>query len=192
MKTLKHENMKTKKCSSVLMFSCFNEKGFTLIETIIYVAIIGAVVTSFISFSLSISSVRNKNYVIQEVQANSRVVMNIIQQKIRLANGINIGASVFDSDPGVLSLSMADALKNPTIISLDNDDGTMQITEGASDPILITSGKVKVSNLIFTNLTPAHGKGNIGIDYKIEYNSTGTDISFNYEQSIRTAENLRQ
>ncbi len=75
-------------------------KGFTLVELIIYIAIISIVVVGFITFTLSIINSRNKNYVVQEVQANTRTAFKLISQEILLAEGVNIGSSVFDSDPG--------------------------------------------------------------------------------------------
>ena len=65
------------------------ENGFTLIELIIYIGIIGAVAASFVSFSIYVSESRNKTYVFEEVQANSRTALNLMSQKIKMANGIN-------------------------------------------------------------------------------------------------------
>ena len=169
-----------------------NNKGFTFIETLVYIAIIGMVVVSFVMFALSISNTRNKNYVIQEVQANARTAQGIINQKIRAATGINTESSTFGSDPGVLSLSMADSAKNPTIINLDQDNGILRITEGLSDPVVIVSNKVKITNLVFTDLTSADSRGNIRIQMTVEYNTSLSDIKYRYSQSLQTAVSLRQ
>ncbi len=181
-------------CFCVSLFSCFCEKkrGFTLIETLIYVAIIGMVVASFVVFVMSISDLRNKAYVISEVQANCRTTLDIISQKIRAATGINTVLSTFESDPGVLSLSMADSAKNPTVINLDQDDGILQITEGIAGPIAITSDEIRITNLVFTNLTSMSKRGNIKIEITAAFNNAGTDIEYNYLQSLQTAVNLRQ
>jgi len=167
------------------------KKGFTLIETLIYVGIIGLVITSFIGFAVSISSTKSKVYVTQEVQANARMALNLITQKILSANGVNIGASTFDTDPGVLSLSMADGDKNPTIISLSQNNGVLQITEGTADPVNITSNKVLITNLVFTNLTSTSDKENIKIELTAEYITTN-DVVYQYSQNLQTAVSLRQ
>ena len=166
--------------------------GFTLIESLIYVALIGLVVSGFISFSLSISDLRNKNYVTQEVQANARTALNLITQKILSANSVNIGSSIFGSDPGELSLSMTNESKNPTIINLNVDNGILQITEGLSSAVAVTSNKVKITNLVFANLTSTGEKENIRIQMTVEYNNAEGDIKYNYSQTIQTAISLRQ
>ncbi len=166
-------------------------RGFTLIETLIYITIVGLVISSFIAFSISISNSRNKTYVVQEVQANARVALDLISQRMRASNGVNIGQSTFDSDPGELSLAMTDIVKNPTVINLDQDDGILQITEGTSDPIAIISDKVKITNLVFTNLNPGGEKENIRIEITTEYNNSG-DIEYSYSQNWQTAVSIRQ
>lgn len=168
------------------------QKGFSLIELIIYLAIVSGVVLSMVLFSLSVSGSRAKTYVAQEVQANARVALNIISQKIKLANGVNMGVSIFGLDPGVLSLSMADAAKNPTVIDLDQDNGVLQIKEGVSSPVAITSDEVKVTNLVFTNLTSTGARENIRIEFTVEYNNPSGDIRYDHSRSLQTAVSLRQ
>ena len=169
-----------------------SRNGFTLIEMLIYIAIIGVALTSFITFSVSVSNSRNKTYVIQEVQANARVALTTITQKIQSAIGVNTGISTFGSDPGSLSLSMTDAGKNPTIISLDADDGILQITEGVSGPVAITTNEVKVTNLVFFDLTPAGEAPNIKIRVTIEYDNPSGDKEFEHSQELETTVSLRQ
>ena len=140
---------------------------------------------------MSISNSRNKNYVVQEVQANARVALDIIGQRVRAASGVNIGSSTFGSDPGVLSLVMTDGAKNPTIINLDQDDGVLQITEGLSGAVSLTSDEVKITNLVFTNLTPSGERENIKVEMTVEY-ASAEDVEFSYSQSYQTAVSLRQ
>lgn len=166
-----------------------NKKGFTLVETLIYVTIIGVVVSSFISFGVSISNSRNKTYVVEEVQANARVAFELISRTIRSASGVNISTSIFNTDPGVLSLSMDNSLKNPTIIKLDQDNGVLQIQEGLNPPVAFTSNEVKISNLVFSNLSSGN-RENISIDMTVEYsNNLSTD--FSYTKSLKTSASIR-
>ena len=139
--------IKKKNINSVI----YNKAGYTIVELIIYIALIGTLVSGIVLYSLSVTSARNKNYVAQEVQANGRFVLDVIGQRIRAATGVNAGSSTFDFDPGVLSLSMSDSGKDPTIIDLTANDGQLQITEGVSSAVSLTSDEVKVTNLVFTN-----------------------------------------
>ncbi|MFA7245255.1 MAG: type II secretion system protein [Candidatus Magasanikbacteria bacterium] len=169
-----------------------NKRGFTLIETLIYVAIIGLVSSGLMKFSMSITSARNKTYVIQEVHANVRDAVVFINKKIQEANGINLGSSTFDTDPGVLSLSMSDNSKNPTIISLDEDNGKLQVVEGLSDPIFITTEEVLVNNLQFSNVSTGDEARSIQFNLTIDYDS-GVDATkdFTFSQSSENLASIR-
>jgi len=168
------------------------QNGFTLIEVLIYIAIIGMVTSSFIVFSISVSNSRSKTYVVQEVQANMRTAVNIISQKLRASNGVNIGVSTLGVDPGFLSLSMASSTLSPTIIGLNQDNGILGIKEGTSATTSITSDEVKVTNLVFTDVTGPSARENIRVEITIEFNNIGTDVEYNYTQNLQTAVSLRQ
>ncbi len=161
-----------------------NNKAFTLIETLIYIAILGIVISGFIVFAFSISDSRNKNYVVQEVQANARTALNLISQNILKSNGVN---NINDS---ILELSMSDSGDDPTIINLNNN--ILYIKQGSADAVAVTSNEVKITNLVFTDLTSTSDKENIKIELTMEFNSTSTDPDFIYTQSWETAVNLRQ
>ncbi len=166
-------------------------KGFTLIETIIYIALIGMVILNFVFFTISIINSRNKSYVQQEVQANARVALDLMAQKIRGATWLNTTTSVFSTDPGVLSLEMIDGLVSPTVFSLNQDDGVLEITEAGSDPVTLTSNEIKITNLIFTNLTGTSSRSHVRIELTAEY-IYDEDVVFRYSQNLQTAVSLRK
>ncbi|HMB26385.1 MAG TPA: prepilin-type N-terminal cleavage/methylation domain-containing protein, partial [Patescibacteria group bacterium] len=168
-----------------------NNKGFTLVETLVYVGVLGLVLSSFIGFVLSIGNMRNKVYVQQEVQANARQALHLISQSVLSADAVNLGASTFDSDPGVLSLQMDESVDDPTIIDLTADDGILRLTKGTSSPLAVTSDEVKITNLVFTDLTSIGNKENIKIELSVEYDSDGNG-HYKYSQSWQTAVSLRE
>ena len=163
------------------------QKGFTLIETIIYVAIIGAVVGSFVMFSLSISEIINKNNVVNEVQANMRVAIDLITQKIRLAQDVITPTE--GNSSGSIELDMPDP--DPNLILIVNNN-VLELTEVGLDTYRVTSDEVKVINLNFVNLAGAGERDSILIDLTIEYNNPSGDREFDYSQTLETAAGLRQ
>ncbi len=170
-----------------------NIHGFTLVEVLIYIAIIGLVMTSFLYFGTAIFDYRNKSYVVQEVQANERLALGLISQKIRGAKDVNIASSTFNTDPGVLSLVMDNSSKNPTVIKLNQNDGVLQITEGNATATALTVQKVKITNLAFTNLTATSSiDDDIGINLTAQYNNANQDVKYNYSDSVETAVSLRR
>lgn len=165
------------------------QSGFTLIELLIYLALIVTVASTLVLFSLSISETRGKNYVVQEVHANVRTALDIITQRIRAATGVN---SVTANS---LNLAMADAAKNPTVIDLD-PNSRLRISEDSDGPspaiTLITTSKVKVTSLVFTNLTSTAPRENIRIQLTVSYDNPSGDVEYSYSQTMQTSVSVRQ
>ena len=161
------------------------QKGLTLIEILLYITIIGIIAQGFISFTLSVASTSSKTYVIQEVQANARMVLDVISQKIRAAD--NIIAPDNGNSTSTLILDMPDTALN---LTFNVTNGVLEVTEGAASSTPITSNRVNVSSLIFTNLA-AGKKDNVKIEITIIYRA-GESKEFEYSQTLQTSVNLRK
>jgi type II secretory pathway pseudopilin PulG len=165
------------------------EKGFSLVEILIYIALIGGTMLTFFSFVNTISNSRNKVYAQEEVQANARMVMTTFRQIIKKANNLNVASSTFDVHPGILSLEMDDSNVNPTIFLLE--DGVLYLKEGNSTSVAITGENIRISNLVFNNLSGSSQKENIKINLGLEFREN-EDIYYDYSTKLETAINLRQ
>lgn len=161
-------------------------KGFTLIETLIYIAIVSIVMVSFISFALSVSGLRNKNYSVATTQANSRMALEMMTKKIRSAqNVISPSAGLSDNQ---LMLAMP---AGPNII-FSVSGNRLQMDEVGIGITNITGVRTKISNLTFTNLSAAGERENIRIEFTADYNATGGGNEYAYTEQLRTAVGLRQ
>ena len=123
-------------------------RGFTLVEIIIYLAIVSSIALSLVAFMLSVTTVRAKVETTSEVQENARFAMDIIAQKIRSATAASVA-------PGELSLTMDNPVVNPTVFDVDILTSRIRMREGSPSPTVtsITSDEVQISSLVFTNLT---------------------------------------
>ncbi len=175
--------------SVVYRRACADMRGVTLMEFLVYIAIISGVALAFVTFSLAILNTKSKTYVVQEVYANERIALDIMTRKIRAATSIMISSSTFDIDPGVLVFHTDASSTDPTIIDLSADNGSLRITEGTSSPVLITSDQVYVTNLQFTNLTASSTYENVRIELTMAYASSS--LLTTAQVSARTAVSLR-
>lgn len=173
----------------IVDFCCkeiLREKGFTLIESLLYVAIVGGIVTSVALFGLAISDARSKNYAAQEVQANGRTALQIMASRIRESTN----ATVFN--PQTLILEMRDLSKNPTVINLDGG-GSIQLQEGTMPVVSLVSDEVKVTNLVFADATLGGiDRKNIQVNITVKYDAPGSSVPFAYSTNFRTAVSERQ
>ena len=161
-------------------------KGFTLIELIIYIAIIGIIVSGFISYFLSVGGIRNKNYSVSTVQSNGRNAMQIMERKIHEAQSVSVPSSGASSTVLVLISSGGNASTTFSILN-----GVLFMKETGVATTTITDNKITISNLTFTNLSPVSSRANIHIEMTINYNVGAGDTQFGYNKSYKTSVSTR-
>lgn len=162
-----------------------DKKAFTLIEVIVYVAIIGLLVVSFISFALAVSSLRSKNYVASEVNANLRVASEIIGKKIRGAQEVLAPAIGATSSQIFLDMPGSD----PDIKILQ-DQGRIYLVEVGIATSTLTSSSVNIKNLEFAHYSSGNNKSSINFTINAEY-GVSNSLDYNYENSLQTSVNIK-
>jgi type II secretory pathway pseudopilin PulG len=118
-----------------------NQKGFTLIELILYVGLVSVFITVAMHFSWDVVYSREKSYQTQIVQQSARIAMQRISYEVRRAHDI---ASLTDSQ-----LILA-TQEGQTIIELVED--VIYISVNGADFFALTPNQV-VASIIFTNFT---------------------------------------
>lgn len=141
------------------------DSGFTLIEFLLYIAIIAVILVLITGFlwDIILGSLKENSW--EEVRQNANFSLTKINQEIKRAVGIN--SPVPGSSSNVLSLAVTSSLSDPTII--DAVDGKLRITKGSSIPEELTSDLVRVVVLQFTNLSYPQTPGTVRIEMTIEH-----------------------
>ena len=79
--------------------------GFSLIEMIIYVAIVAIIFVVVVNTIIIVSTAWGRARVQRTISFQGGSVMERMLREVRLADQVNIGASVFGSDPGAIARS---------------------------------------------------------------------------------------
>ena len=156
-------------------------RGFTLVELILYIAIVTMFMTAVIYFTSDIVYGRVRSQVHQEVNQNMRLASKRIMYEIRNASGVN---SVSASS---ISLASTDSGRNPTVIDRDVSSGRLRIGYGGSQYFL-TSNKVTVTALNFTDFSTADSTN---VKFSITIKATGDRKEFQKSETYETSVELR-
>ncbi len=151
-------------------------RGFTLIETLIYVVIFSMVVGTLIAFALSMNSSRLRAQVMLEVNGQGTSMVRTITQAVRNSTGIN--APTAGNTTSSLALATGVSGTNPTVFSVAGE--TLYVTEGTGSPIALTNNKVKVTNLVFTNLSRASTPGVVQARFTLSNTASATRVEQQY------------
>ena len=161
--------------------------GFTLVEMILYIVIVGVILSILALFLLQMLNARTKTYAISEVIASAYLMEERLSEAVRHASSIQVEESIFASDPGVLSLNMIDPDRTPVVFSLTQDNGQFQVAEAGFNPVVLSPQDIQITNLVFTNLTTEADTGIIRVEFTVKIASDSATKAFAYEQSFQTA-----
>lgn len=161
-----------------------SQAGYTLIELLLYVVIVGVLLTSVVSFFGTVTEARVKNQTIAEVDQQGVAVMDYVTQTIRNASSITAPA------PGgvaatSLTLVVPTGALSPTIFSLSGT--TLQVKEGAAAAISLTNGNVEISGLSFKNLTRSGTSGIVQVSFVISHVNSNNRNTFNYQKTFTSS-----
>lgn len=166
-----------------------NQQGFTLIELILYIALVAIFISGAIFFSWDIIYGGKKSAVEREVNQNLRLASKRILYEIRNASAIN---SVSSSS---LCLASTNALHNPTRIYVSSGrlhvawgGGSSDCTSMANDQP-ITSNQVTVSELTFSDNSSGADSYNIGFSFTVS--SSGTRQEWQKSEEYSGSAELR-
>lgn len=164
------------------------QRGFTLVEFLLYIAIVSVVLSVAGATSLNILFGKAKLSALEEVSQNARFSLNKISKSVADASGI-ISPPQASSSP-TLSLQVSDLSKNPTVFSVSN--GILQMKEGSASSSDLVSSKVEIFELRFSNITSTSTPGTVKIRMKIRAANPGKRPEYDFEQIFYATSNVRK
>ncbi len=164
-----------------------NNRGFTLFESMLYIALVAFILASLSSFVMQLMNARMKIQAQSEVLHSARLFEERLSDAVRHAKSINVGSSTFGIDPGVLSLQMLDASKDPTVFRLDQDNGKIEVSEHGEAYVFLTTAKILTTNLTFINLTSIKDKGVVQAKFDLSTVNTSNIPFYHYVKSFQSS-----
>lgn len=172
-----------------MVYRAKTSSGFSLVETLLYVALFSVIISAFAVFLATLSASRINQQVTAEVDQQASFVLRTISQAARNATTINSPSAGFSASS--LSLNTGVASTTPTVFSLSG--GKVFITEGVSSAIALTNSRVSVTGLNFTNLTRSGGKGVVRTDLTVKAGAASPGrAEYNYQADYHGSASLRQ
>lgn len=157
-----------------------SQSGFTLVETIMYIAFIGITVGMFVGFGYQMSDLRAKVSVIQNVEANGAMAISLIEDYLKRAKQVSVPT------PDSLVLTMF----NDAVMTFSLTDGVLYLIDGVATSTQITGSAINIRNLTFVNTASAGQKDNIAINLDLEYRYHGSK-AYEYNNVFQSLATLR-
>lgn len=162
-------------------------KGITLIETLLYVSLIGVIVGALAVFlSVSLDD-REKQQAVLEVEDQARLALGYIAQTVR--NAESITSPTAGSTGSSLEIDVVLLADDPTIFDVSGT--TLQVTEGGGGADSLTNDRVEVVEFIAENLSYTGEPDTVHVTLTLQHiNTEGRNI-FEYSGTFSTTATVR-
>lgn len=146
------------------------EKGYSLIELLVYVAIFAVSAVFLTAILLSVTRIQTRQNSVNEVNNQVSFVAGTVQQLVRDSSLIDMESGVATS---TIRLRMASSTLDPTIIYASGT--AVYLSEGSvipsSTPVVITNSNVTVNSFTATKYENPGGLSIIQLGITMTYNS---------------------
>ncbi len=163
------------------------KKAFTLIEILLYFVILAVFLLTAVSFAIQILNVSQLSTHRHELGLSAQFITDKITVALQSAESVDGAGSTFDSDLGVLSLTMSDSLVSPTVFS--NTNGNLTMKEGSGSVLTLNSSYVQVDSAEFHRIETAKTPDQIVVDLALSVVSdipnTQAELAVHFTVSLR-------
>ncbi|GEM_PF-5935063 len=171
------------------------KNGITYIELLLYIALIGVLISAVIPFTLAVIQNGEKSNTQREVTNAAYVVTEKIKAQIRNGRTINSGSSNFDVDLASSSanqISIGGSAPNDPILINVTPQGIAQIKIGANAAVALNPASTHVSSLVFKNNSPTDLRSkNLSFILTMTSSYAGSSPYYTYSITVRSAAELR-
>lgn len=168
-------------------------KGFTLVEVLVYTALLVLIVTIVSSFIVWAMRIQTKSKAIREVSTYGNRVMEYMLSEIREAKGVYTPTSVFHTNPGQLSLETTKYLPTgeiTTYIDFYQCDNRICVKKENQAPVALTPDNLEVTHLEFQHIV-TEGISSIKIHLILEQSNPQNNPEFEASVDISATASVR-
>ena len=137
------------------------KNGFSLIETIVYIALVAVFSVGVIQVLLSETNAWGRARTERNLSDAATLIMERLSHEIRLAESVNVGASSLGVHPGRMALqTFTSATSNdPSSLELFLDGTELYMSRDAGAPTLLSGNGIEISNLVLYHITSETSEG---------------------------------
>ena len=150
------------------------QKGFSLLEVVLYVALFtvlsGVVMNSIFQIMNSFSALR----IARDINDSSVKVMERLTRDIKGATSIDQVNSIFNADPGRLTLNVVNASGTATTVEYVVINGALHVKENGVDQGSLMSAKTSIEGLVFRYINTG---STLGIKTELHLQSSRGSVS---------------
>lgn len=141
------------------MSSYSKSRGFSLVEMLIYIAILVLMLAVIMNIVISVVSSGRIIKALRTVENSALASLERITRETRQAESVNLASSVLDTNPGHLTLQGLDALGTPRTVEFYLSSGVLMFSEDGVEVGALTQADAQVTSLVFRRFSGPNAEG---------------------------------
>lgn len=163
------------------------QSGYTLIELLLYVGLVGMLLGAATMFFGISTEARIKNQTVTEVNEQGAFVLDYIARTVRTSSSISTPTA--GSSGNQLTVVVPTASLSPTVFSVSG--GVLQVKEGTGTAVALTNSKVQVTSLAATNVTRSGTSGIVRISVTLARLNNAGRNEYDYTRTFTSSIGVR-
>lgn len=159
------------------------DRGFSLIEMLVYIVILAFMLVLIIEVVLSVSRSERVVQSMRSVENSAVVSLERISREVRQAESVNTSLSTLSTHPGRLVLNGYDNSNNPRTVEFYLTNGRLYVSENNTEIGALSEARANIVDLKFHYFTASSSVG-VRTEIKIE---SGTSTHYRTETFYSTA-----
>lgn len=132
-------------------------RGYGIIELVVYVSILSVMAILSVNGMLSITRVFAEIKSYNDLRSGGLVGMERMEKEVRFASSIDYANSIFNINPGKLTINTTDELGNSKVVSFAVNSSSLDLIDGGVYKGSLSGDNVSVINMIFRQSTTTKG-----------------------------------
>mgnify|MGYP001332717672 FL=1 len=161
-------------------------KANSIVEILLYVAIVSIFVISIISVIFNLIDSNSKRQAIEKVNLEAQSIILFFQKEMRSANSI-VSPTINQSGTTLKIISDNNSEREIIIV-----DGNIYIKVDGGAQVQINSSKVNLIDAQFINASNDNTTGSILFRFNLKFNTQESLQSFNYSQNYETSFTIKR
>ena len=171
-----------------------DQRGITLVEMIVYIAVLASVTLATFSFLLWTIRSSSKTNAMHETLDNAKRAMEVMVSEIRESRNIYIPTSVFSTNPGQLSLTTLKYLpadETATYVDFYLCGTQLCFKKEGQNPAALTSDVIEVNQLVFIPITTSGIVSSIQIILQLDFKNPRGRPEYDAQVNLTSTASLR-
>ena len=135
----------------------YKNRGYTLLELVVYVSVVAALAVVSIQSALSLTRTFSETKSYGDLRESGSAALERIIKEVRFSSSVDLPNTTFNSSPGRLTLNTTDESGNPKTVEFYVSSGSLRLIDGGVNKGALTGAGVSLNSIIFRQTTSPRG-----------------------------------